>query len=212
MYRFEENWNTLRDIRIAAYNAATNRKNSYERRARAVDKLRTMTMHAGIFAVTSVHNSVQNNERQYVSWTQGNPIRGLDIHVRGPERIGAFVATMDIGIFANTDGDDFIAEAYKVFGLGSAKATFMGALMGFDNAGCIDTHMFRMAKEKGIANTAGVPGSLVSYNKLKNALFPHTLDQWRAFMVVPHYAATQHDVYFHGVLSALGKKAITATV
>jgi hypothetical protein len=168
---------------------------------RAIDALRLLTLHAGVFATLSVHNTVLNQERQYARWLAGHPIVGLSYHVNAARSVGAWIAAdFDIALYADTSGETLVSSLISISGLGPAKSTFMGALMGYDACPCIDVHMSRMF---------GLPRAYANLAKYRAAVaaspLRHTLQQWEAFMIVPLFARDQHDCYFRQALPLLAR-------
>lgn len=163
----------------------------------SVAALRLMVLRAGVFACLSVHNTVVNQERQYIRWLYGLPITGLPNHVAAARSVGAFIAAdWSLALMNDGTGATFVNAAMAIRGLGPAKATFMGALLGFSECPCIDVHMARMY---------GIPRQYATLKAYRAAVaqtpLAHTLDQWDAYQIVPAFANGQHDVYFKSVLA-----------
>lgn len=211
MERYEVNWRALQAERVSLVERAKTGDTD------AMDALRTMALHAGVFACLSVHNTVHNQELMYRRWLEGQPITGLTYHVEGAEQVGKWIAAhLTLEMLAEGSGVPLVNSVYtNIKGLGSAKATYMGALLGFPDCICLDRWMWRIAEERGITRTKFVPRTLPSYRKVVERLgWNHTLDQWAAFMAVPSgggktvsFAETNHDCFFRAVL---GDKAVTA--
>lgn len=194
-HRYEIHWHQLRAMRIRLVRMAIAGD------VRAVGALRLLTLHSGVFATLSVHNTVLNQERQYARWLLGHPMIGLPYHVNAARSVGAWIAAdFDVALYMDISGETLVSSLVSIHGLGSAKATFAAALMGYDACPCIDVHMSRLF---------GLPRAYANLAKYRAAVaaspLRHTLQQWEAFMIVPLFARDQHDCYFRAVLPMLAR-------
>jgi hypothetical protein len=156
-----------------------------------------MVTHALVFALLSVHNTVHNQELMYQRWRNGLTIRGLASHVNAPSNAAAWVQNgLTLPMLADARGARFADAALAVRGLGPAKATFAGGLMGYTHCPCIDVHMARMFNLPRQHPTMAKYRAAVLASPIRT-----TLQQWHAFRVVPLFANGQHDIYFAAVLA-----------
>ena len=176
---------------------------------------------ACVFAACTAHTSVEQAEREYAEWidTGEFPTDGTNLSY---QKASAVMTARRLAAL-HDDVADFRVDGWtmarrlqeNVYGLGTAKASFAAAIMGYPEPYCLDTHGLQL-----IASRTGADLSVLlqrvrthsrrpreydraweQYRRWGDTAFGTRDHQWEYFALkVPAFREGGHETYFRTVL------------
>lgn len=176
--------------------------------------LATILLKAAVFAACTAHTTVAQAEYEYTEWARTGEFPADGTNLSGQKASAAMTATdltdgMTIDDFrAITDGWQ-LAELLKdkVYGLGTAKASFAAALCGFPEPYCLDTHGLQEVQrlhrpDLTLDQLRGRSRRWAFYREVGDMTFADRNAQWTFFEgMVPEFAEGGHRPFFATIVS-----------
>jgi len=189
--------------------------------------IRCRILKAATFAACTAHTTVERAEYEYVTWAEAGEFPSDGTNLSEQKASAAMTAeawteTLDIETVRGwRDGWALAAElAAHVYGLGTAKAAFAAALVGYPEPYCLDTHCLQLVAER--LTCLGTPSSAEQlrrvtrmrydsptsatrswqrYREVGDTTFGSRAHQWEFFaMKVEAFRDGAHEAYFRTVL------------